>query len=225
VIADAIRTEFNISEDEFWGSYSGLKDDLVERRNSLRSAWKRQDNIIAKNREAYSKIEAKRKISPASIRSAADIDGADVPELIAVTKIIYAKKIYEARWGKRKPSSIKEGDISKKGDIFDFEGWESSFPGLACSGEPIECPACGYPEGWAYGHVTSQPCGCETPGKGDCAHNGGLRIWARNSMFHCEACSLESHNEGELIAFGIDLEKKELLITPVPIRFEGREKQ
>jgi len=224
-IADAIRTEFNISEEEFWGSYSGLRDDLVERRNALRSARKHQDDVIARRNKAYSRIEAKRKISPASIRSAADIDGADAPELIAITKIIYAKKIYEARWGKRKPSSIKQSDISRKGDVFDFEGWGKSFPDLACSGEPIECPACGYTEGWTYGHVAGQPCGCETPGKGDCVHYGGLRIWGRNSMFHCEACSLESHDVGELIALGIDVEKKEMLLTPVPIRFEGREKR
>jgi hypothetical protein len=73
--------------------------------------------------------------------------------------------------------------------------------------------------------VVGQPCGCETPGKGDCAHYGGLRIWARNSHFHCEACSLESHDKDELIALGINVDKEEILISPAPIRFGGREKR
>lgn len=224
-IADAIRTEFDISEEDFWGRYSGLRDDLVDRRNALKSVREYQEAESARRREEYARTAAKRKVSPASIVSSADLENAQTPQLIAVTKVVYSKKIYEARWGKRKPASLKESDIARKGDIWDEEGWSESFPDLASSGEPVECPACGYPRGEVFGFVAAQSCECETPGRGNCAHYGGMRIWARASHFHCEACSLESHDEGELIALGINVEKQEMLISPVPIKFEGREKR
>jgi hypothetical protein len=224
-IADAIRTEFKISEEDFWGAYSVLRDDLVKRRNALRNARKYQDNLVLERRKRSSKTAARRNISPASIQSAADTSGAELPELIAITKVIYAKKIYEARWGKKAPSTIKKNDIARKGDIFDFEGWGESFPELAASGEPTTCPACGYPDGWTYGHVTARPCECHTPAKEDCVHYRGLRFLTRNRMFHCEACSLEAHDRDELIALGINVEIEEMWITPAPIRFEGREKR
>lgn len=52
------------------------------------------------------------------------------PELVAAVKLAYAKKVYEARWGKKEPASIREQDIARKGDIWDSEGWDKPFPGL-----------------------------------------------------------------------------------------------
>ena len=224
-IADAIRVEFDISEKEFWGSYVNNRDDVLQRRSAVRAVRAYNESEEAKRREQFARAEAKRKLSAASIRSASDQESTTPPVQIAITKIIYAKKIYEARWGKKEPSSLKGSDIHRKGDIFDFDGWSESFPGLAASGEPQECPACRYPHAETYGHVAAQPCGCVTPEKGDCAHTGGLSIWSRNTHFHCEACSLESHDKEELAALGINVEKMEMLISLAPIEFEGREKR
>lgn len=225
VVADAIRAEFDISEEDFWGSYADNRDDLVQRREAVRSLRAYQAAEAAKRREQFAKADARPKTSPASIYSASDHDSCTPAELVSITKVIYAKKIYGVRWGKKKPSAIKEEDIFIKGDIFDFDGWEKSFPGLAASGEPQDCPACGYPRAETYGRVAGEPCGCETPEKGDCVHPRGLRIWARNTQFHCEACSLESHDRDEMAAFGINVEKFEMLLSPPPIEFGGREKR
>src|SRR6185437_9706485 len=59
-IADAIRAEFNISEEGFWGSYSSQRDDLVERRKALRSARKHHKEEMARRREEYARVAAKR---------------------------------------------------------------------------------------------------------------------------------------------------------------------
>jgi hypothetical protein len=224
-VADAIRTELGISEEDFWGSYVGNMNDLVQRREAVRSLRAYQAAEAAKRREQFANADTRPKISPASIYSASDHVSATPAELVAITKIIYAKKIYGARWGKKKPSALKEADIFRKGDIFDFDGWEKSYPGLAASGEPQDCPACGYLRAETYGYVAGEPCGCETPEKGTCAHLNGLMIWARNTHFHCQACSLESHDRDEMAALGINIEKIEILISRPPIEFEGHEKR
>lgn len=223
-LADAIRVEFDMSEDHFWGSYSNRRDDLEGRRDSARKARKRMEDELARRRESYAKATAKRRVSPAPSMESIHQDPGQGPELVAAVKVAYAKKIYEARWGKRKPASIRAQDITRKGDIWDSEGWGKIAPDLASSGEFVECPACGYPSGEVFGFVRGDACGCETPGKGDCQHEGGIRIWAHAVLFHCEACSLQSHRYEELVALGIDVSEQEIFVTPVPTHFRHLEK-
>jgi hypothetical protein len=103
---------------------------------------------------------------------------------IASVKIAYAKRIYQARHGERSAARVRALVEPDNGELKGFTTRRA-------------CPSCGYQ---AFIAIKSELRSCSCHGR--CNHRDQQLEKTVPTQFQCLACSLESTEEEEIIAFG-----------------------
>ncbi|MFI0350373.1 hypothetical protein [Actinomadura sp. 9N407] len=189
-LTESLRTEMSISSREFWQEYEGLQGDLELLRESYINRHTKGETAhhnLRGNEPSEGKTSSRQSESEVNAEATTTMElesKAFAVAKVASVKIAYAKRIYQARHGKRSAARVQALVEPDNGELEGFTTRRA-------------CPSCGYQ---AFLTVKSELRFCSCQGR--CNHRDRQLEKIIPTRFQCLACSLESIEGEEIIAFG-----------------------